>query len=199
MKCGVLGTGVVGKALASKLASLGHQVMMGSRSAGNGFGTFAEAAAYGELLVTCTTGTTSLEVLRSVAGRDLKGKVLIDVSNPLDFSHQPATLSVCNTDSLGEMIQREFPELRVVKALNTCNYRVMVEPGRVPGEHDVFIAGNDAEAKEQTTNLLLAFGWQSVIDIGDISGARATESMMLIWLRLFGKFGSADLNYRIVR
>ncbi|MEO8129748.1 MAG: hypothetical protein ABJF23_08155 [Bryobacteraceae bacterium] len=149
--------------------------------------------------MSCTSGITSLDVLASVDQRDLKDKVLIDVSNPLDFSHQPATLSVCNTDSLGEMIQRQFPELRVVKALNTCNAQVMVNPGRVPGEHDLFIAGNDAAAKDQVTNLLQTFGWKSVIDVGDITGARATEAMMLIWLRLYGKYGSADLNYRIVR
>ena len=213
MTFGVLGTGMVGKALSGKLAGLGHEVMMGTRAADNAdvqtwiassgsgirLGSFSEAAAFGETLVTCTAGTTSLQVLRSLARKDLAGKLLIDVSNPLDFSKTPAVLTICNSDSLGETIQREFPELRVVKALNTCNCRVMVDPGRVPGEHDLFLAGNDSDAKAQVTSLLRTFGWRSILDIGDITGARATESMMLIWLRLYGKFASADLNYRIAR
>ncbi|MEP6962844.1 MAG: NAD(P)-binding domain-containing protein, partial [Acidobacteriota bacterium] len=141
MNFGVLGTGMVGKALAGKLSSLGHEVMMGTRSADTPeiqawaqqksirLGTFAAAAAFGETLISCTAGATSIEVLRSVNPRDLAGKVLIDVSNPLDFSKgMPATLSICNTDSLGETLQREFPALRVVKALNTCNCQVMVDP-----------------------------------------------------------------------
>ncbi len=215
MKYGVLGTGMVGKALAIKLGSLGHDVMMGSRSGAKDeslvaalsssprpirLGTFREAAAFGERLISCTTGTTSVDALRAADPSDLSGKVLIDVSNPLDFSKgMPATLTVCNTDSLGEMIQRSFPELKVVKALNTCNCAVMVDPGRVPGEHDLFIAGNDASAKQQVTEMLREFGWRSIIDLGDISCARATEQLMPIWLRLYGMYGSPDFNYRMVK
>jgi predicted dinucleotide-binding enzyme len=200
---------MVGKALAAKLAALGHQVTMGTRSvekeaasapAGINVRTFAEAAAFGETLISCTAGATSIDALRSVNRKDLTGKVLIDVSNPLVFTPgQLPTLSISNTDSLGETLQREFPELRVVKALNTCNCQVMVDPARVPGEHDLFIAGNDAAAKQQVTKLLHEFGWKSIIDLGDITGARATEQLMPFWLRVFGMYGSPDFNYRILK
>jgi len=206
MKYGVLGTGMVGKGLAEKLVAIGHQVMMGTRSVGKDAGvppgisvrSFAEAAAFGETLISCTAGTTSVDALRSVNRKDLAGKVLIDVSNPLVFTAgQLPALSISNTDSLGETLQREFPELRVVKALNTVNWQVMIDPGRVPGEHDLFIAGNDAVAKQQVTGLLREFGWTSIIDLGDITGARATEQLMPFWLRLFSMYGSGDFNYRI--
>ena len=106
---------------------------------------------------------------------DLAGKILIDVANPLDFSGgMPPTLTPCNTDSLGESLQREFPNAKVVKTLNTCNCKVMVDPARVPGEHDLFICGNDAGAKDQVRTLLREFGWTSIIDLGDITNARAT-------------------------
>lgn len=215
MKFGVLGTGAVGKALAEKLASLGHDVTMGTRGTDNAnaqawiadsghsirLGTFADAAAHGEILLSCTAGTTSIDALRSCSKQSLAGKILMDVSNPLDFSKgmQAVTLTICNNDSLGETIQREFSELRVVKALNTCNNQVMVVPERVPGDHDLFIAGNDAVAKDQVSSLLRSFGWRSIVDLGDITAARGTEAMMLIWLRLLGTLGSADFNYKIVR
>src|SRR5947208_1801568 len=136
MRYGILGTGMVGETLASKLVALGHEVMMGSRTANNEkamawvakagvrarAGTFAETARFGETLISCTAGDTSVAALRSVNAADLNGKVLIDVSNPLDFSKgMPPTLSICNTDSLGETLQREFPRTKVVKALNTVN------------------------------------------------------------------------------
>src|SRR5262249_9660339 len=149
-------------------------VMMGSRTVDNpkakawleqagargSIGTFREAAAFGEVLISCTEGLTSLQALRSADPKDLDGKVLIDVSNPLDFSKGfPPTLSICNTDSLGETLQREFPKTRVVKALNTCNCQVMVDPGRVGDRHDLFLCGNDEKAKEQVRGLLRDFGW----------------------------------------
>jgi hypothetical protein len=205
---------MVGQALATKLVALGHEVMMGSRSPENEnsrswlasagakgkAGTFRDAAAFGEVLFSCTHGLTSVDALRSADGKDLDRKVVIDVSNPLDFSKgMPATLIVSNTDSLGETLQREFPKARVVKALNTCNCQVMVDPGRVPGDHDLFICGNDAAAKQQVTDLLHEFGWKSVIDLGDITNARATEQLLPIWLRLMGLYQSPIFNFRIVR
>ncbi len=213
MRYGVVGTGMVGQTLGTKLVGLGHDVMMGSRSAQNEkarawlaavggrarASTFADAARHGEILVNCTQGTVSLDVLRSVDRGDLAGKVLIDVANPLDFSTGSLTLSICNTDSLGESIQREFPELRVVKTLNTCNCQVMVNPDRVRGEHDVFVCGNDAAAKETVTALLRDFGWRSIIDLGNITAARATEQLLPIWVNLYGLYGTADFNFRIVR
>src|SRR5947208_1024899 len=174
MKVGVLGTGSVGKTIGTKLVELGHEVTMGSRSATNeqaaewaasagagaGHGTFADAAASGELVFNCTSGMVSLEALGAAGEENVSGKVLVDVSNPLDFSKgRPPTLSVCNDDSVGEQIQRAFPEAKVVKALNTINAGVMVAPASIPGEHDVFVCGNDDGAKAQVSELLESFGW----------------------------------------
>jgi predicted dinucleotide-binding enzyme len=216
MKIGVLGTGVVGQTLATKLVELGHQVMMGSRRAGNEKawewaattgrraheGTFADAARFGKLLFNCTAGAASLGVLRSVNPKDLSGKILVDVANPLDYSRgTPPGLFVSNDDSLGEQIQRAFPETRVVKALNTVNAELMVDPGKVPGDHDVFIAGNDAAAKDQVRKLIGDFGWpvERIIDLGDITAARATEMYLALWIRLMGKLETGIFNIEIVR
>jgi predicted dinucleotide-binding enzyme len=204
MKIGVLGTGVVGQTIASKLKELGHEVMIGSRTADNekADGTFADAAAFGEVVFNCTLGEASVEALRAAGPENLSGKTLIDVSNPLDFSQgMPPTLSVSNTDSLSEQIQREFPEAKVVKALNTINADVMVEPGRVPGEHNIFVCGNDDAAKGEARELISSFGWpaESIIDLGDISAARGTEGYLQLWLRLMGAIGTAEFNIKIVR
>ena len=215
MKFGVLGSGMVGSAIATKLVSLGHEVKMGSRDAKNekaaawvskagrgaSQGTFADAAGFGEIVFNCTNGMGSIDALKSAGAATLRGKVLVDVANPLDFSKgMPPTLFVGNGDSLGEMIQRTFPEAKVVKALNTVNANVMVKPGRVSGDHDVFVCGNDAGAKAQVIRLLKdEFGWKTVHDIGDITAARATESYLHLWLRLYGALQTADFNVRVVR
>jgi predicted dinucleotide-binding enzyme len=215
MKISVLGTGMVGETIASKLVALGHEVKMGSRSANNekaaawvkkagakaSQGTFADAAAFGELLFNCTLGTGSLEALEAAGKQNLKGKILVDTSNPLDFSKgMPPSLFTPSNDSLGERIQRAFPELKVVKSLNTINANVMVEPSRVPGEHAVFVSGNDAEAKRQVKQLLTeGFGWKQVIDLGDITTSRGTESYLMLWLRLWGALGTPDFNISIVK
>jgi 8-hydroxy-5-deazaflavin:NADPH oxidoreductase len=214
MKIGVLGTGMVGATIATKLIELGQEVMMGSRNAGSekavtwaqakganaSQGAYAQAARFGEILFNCTQGTASVEALQTAGADNLKGKILIDVANPLDFSHgAPPTLSICNTDSLGELIQRTFPETNVVKTLNTVNCGVMVNPALVQGDHDIFVCGNDAGAKARVAELLKQwFGWRSVIDLGDISAARATEQMMPIWLRLYGVLGVPHFNVRVV-
>jgi len=214
VKVGILGTGMVGATLGSKLIQIGHEVKMGSRSANNekaiewakqnganaSFGTFADAAAFGEIIFNCTAGTVSLAALSSAGASNLKGKVLVDVANPLDFSKgMPATLSVCNSDSLGEQIQRAFPNARVVKALNTMNCRVMVNPSLVSGEHDVFVCGNDSQAKAKVVEILKSFGWQSIIDLGDITASRGTEMVLPIWLRLWSLYQNHDFNFRIAR
>jgi predicted dinucleotide-binding enzyme len=140
-------------------------------------GTFADAASHGELVFNCTSGAGTLDALAAAGEENLRGKVLIDVANPLDFSKgMPPTLFVFGEDSLGEQLQRAFPETKVVKALNTVNCQVMVDPSRVPGDHDIFVSGNDAAAKATVTEILRDwFGWKSAIDLGDMSAARGTE------------------------
>jgi predicted dinucleotide-binding enzyme len=216
MRIGVLGTGMVGQSLATKLVGLTHAVSMGSRSATNeaaaqwadaagdlaSNGTFADAAAFGDLVLNCTAGSASLAALEAAGPEHLRGKVLIDVANPLDFSGGlPPSLFVSNTDSLAEQIQRRFPDASVVKALNTVNHQVMVEPSRVAGEHDVFICGDDPVAKGVAADLLETFGWsgEAIHDLGDITAARATEGYLLLWLRLVQALSTADFNIRIVR
>jgi hypothetical protein len=162
-------------------------------------GTFANAAAFGEIVFNCTAGAGSLDALEATGAANLRGKILVDVANPLDFSHgMPPSLFAGNTDSLGERIQAAFPEARVVKTLNTVNANVMVDPGRVPGESDVFVCGNDAGAKSEVTRILKDFGWRSVIDLGDITAARGTEFYLHLWLRLWGAFKTPDLNIHVV-
>ena len=205
---------MVGATLGTKLVQLGHDVRMGSRTTNNenalqwvkkngahaSNGTFADAASFGEVVFNCTAGTASLAALAGAGASNLKGKVLVDVANALDFSKgMPATLTVCNTDSLGEQIQRAYPNVKVVKALNTMNCRVMVEPTLVPGDHNVFLCGNDAQAKAQVAEILKSFGWRSIIDLGDITAARGTEMLLPIWLRLMGLFQSPDFNFKIAR
>ncbi len=206
---------MVGETIASKLVALGHEVKMGSRTANNekaaawvrkagaraSQGTFADAAAFGEILFNCTLGLGSIEALNAAGKENLKGKVLLDLSNPLDFSKgMPPTLFVSNDDSLGERIQRAFPELKVVKTLNTINCNVMVDPARIPGEHAVFVSGNDAAAKTRVKQLLTEwFGWKQVIDLGDISTSRGTESYLPLWIRLWGALGTPDFNVQIVK
>jgi 8-hydroxy-5-deazaflavin:NADPH oxidoreductase len=214
VRIAVLGTGTVGKTIGSKLVELGHEVTMGSRSpdsqallewAGEAGerrsgGTFADAAAAGELVFNCTAGGASLDALATAGAENLAGKTLIDVANPLDFSRgMPPTLSVCNDDSLGERIQAAFPQARVVKALNTVNTAVMVTPDRVPGDHNLFVCGNDEGAKSEATALLESFGWprDSVIDLGDITAARGPEMYLPLWLRLMGSLGTAEFNIAV--
>ncbi|HEY4868653.1 MAG TPA: NAD(P)-binding domain-containing protein [Candidatus Dormibacteraeota bacterium] len=215
MRFGVLGTGHAGAIIASKLVALGHEVTMGSRSSGNEkavawassagqnahHGTFREAAAFGEIVINVTAGGSSLEALQSAGAENLDGKVLIDVANPLAGDGFPPTLVMCNSDSLGEQIQRAFPGARVVKALNTVTASVMVNPGMIAGGHNVFIAGNDASAKATVNTLLQSFGWaaRDVVDLGDISCARGAEMYMPLWIRLYIALGTPNFNIRIVR
>lgn len=215
MKLGVLGTGIVGNGVASKLVKVGHEVKMGSRTADNAkavewakangskasSGTFADAAEFGEVIFNCTAGVASLEALKLAGAKNLKGKILVDISNPLDFSKgMPPTLTVCNTDSLGEQIQRTFPHSKVVKTLNTVNINVMVNPNLVPGSHDIFMSGNDEDAKTRVRGMLKDwFGWNSVIDLGDITTARGTEMYLALWIRMMVANQSPNFNIRIVK
>lgn len=215
MKLGVLGTGMVGNTIATKLVQLGHEVKMGSRTAGNekavqwtkangakaSNGTFAEAAEFGEIIFNCTAGAASLEALKLAGARNLKGKILVDISNPLDFSKgMPPTLTVCNTDSIGEQIQRTFPDAKVVKTLNTINCNVMVAPHILSGSHDIFMSGNDAKAKAKVHEIVTDwFGWKSVIDLGDITTARGPEMYLALWVRLMVVNQTRNFNIRIMK
>jgi predicted dinucleotide-binding enzyme len=199
MRIGVLGTGTVGRTIAAKLRELGHDVLVGSRSAGDDAVPFADAAAHGELVFNCTAGAASLEALGAAGEENLTDKVLVDVTLPLDFSQgSPPRLFVCNDDSLGEQIQRAFPEARVVKTLNTVNAAVMVEP--IP-DTNLFVCGNEEEAKAQVGELLQSFGWppDAIIDLGDISNARGTEMYLPLWIRLMGALGTAHFNITVVQ
>ena len=225
MQYAVCGTGMVGRTLAEKLVSLGHEVVIGTRdpqatlarTEPDRFGSppfsewqqarpqirlapFDEAAALGGTLVNATSGTQSLSALAAAGAENLAGKVLIDVANPLDFSRgMPPVLDPVGDDSLGEQIQRAFPGARVVKTLNTMNCRVMADPGRVPGEHNVFVSGDDPEAKKQVTGLLMSFGWppSAIIDLGDLSTARGVEMLLPLWLGLAGAVGHTDFNFHV--
>jgi predicted dinucleotide-binding enzyme len=214
MKIGVLGTGVVGRTIGSKLVHLGHEVMMGARDVDNPkavawskeegekhalFGNFSNAAEFGEVIFNCTLGSASMDALRLAGAHNLKGKILIDTSNPLDYSTDLWTLTVSNTDSLGEQIQREFPEAFVVKSLNTINADVMVNPARLSEGSDVFVSGNSQDAKATVTKLLKEFGWRSVIDLGDITTSRGVEMYVILW-RCFRKMVSSyHFNIKLIR
>jgi len=214
MKIAVLGTGMVGDALATKLVQSGHQVMMGSRTADSKpaqdwknsagkdaqIGIFADAAEFGEMIISCTNGANSVAALRQAGEANLRGKIVIDVSNPLDMSQKPPTLTFCNTDSLGERIQREFPESLVVKALNTVNCDVMVNPSVVPGDHNLFICGNNLAAKTKVAQFISDnFAWKrdNIVDLGDISNSRGTEMFLALWIRLWGALGTPHFNVHV--
>ena len=226
MQIAVLGTGVVGRSLAGRLAELGHDVTIGTRDPeatlarsepdrmgnpplaewqaahpGVRLDTFAASAAAATVVVNATGGDASLEVL-SLAGVDnLAGKVLIDVSNPLDVSQGfPPTLFVKDTDSLGEQIQRAFPEAKVVKTLNTMTAALMVAPSQLASaDHTVFVSGNDADAKAVVIGLLESFGHTDVLDLGDITSARGAEMILPLWLRLYGSLGKPIFQFKVVR
>ncbi len=200
MKFGVLGTGVVGQTIASKLLGLGHDVRLGSRAASETAVTFNDAAEFGHVVFNCLPGAVAMSVLETLP--DVVGdKVLVDVSNPLDFSQGfPPSLSVVNTDSLAETIQRALPRAKVVKALNTVNADIMVNPALLPAPTDLFIAGNDEQAKVVVRSLLVTFGWAeaNIRDLGGISAARAAEMYLPLWLNLMGATGTAAFNIHVV-
>ena len=213
MKIAVLGTGSVGTTIGDKLIALGHEVMMGSRDATNpkaaawveaagagaSQGTFADAAAFAEVLFNCTAGLHSVAAIEAAGAGNLAGKLLLDLSNPLDFSAGfPPRLNPVSSDSLGEQLQRAVPALKVVKTLNTMAAPIMVDPSLVPGDHVVFVSGDDAEAKAQATMILTeGFGWKHVVDLGDITTARGTEGWLLLWTRLYGALGTPFFNLEL--
>jgi NADPH-dependent F420 reductase len=225
MKIAVLGTGMVGQAHANKLAQLGHEVTVGTHDVKEAlartepgrmtepFGkwikahkdikvaTFAQAAKNANLIIEAISGDGAVEVLKKIKGQ-LDGKILIDISNPLDFSKgMPPRLSVSNDDSLGEQIQRALPKTKVVKAFNTTNASVQTDPKAVgKADHHLFIAGNDKKAKAEVTKIAQDwYGWQNVIDLGDIKAARGMEMILPLWVTLFGVLGTAQFNFKITQ
>jgi predicted dinucleotide-binding enzyme len=216
MKIAVLGTGNVGDTIGSKLIEVGHTVMMGSRTADNekakafvakhsskaSTGTFADAAAFGEVIFNCTAGVGSIEALKMAGDKNLNGKIIVDIANPLDFSKgMPPSLAICNTNSLGEEIQKAFPLTKVVKALNTMWCGLMVNPAMINGgDHSTFVSGNDAGAKEEVKKILKSFGWaeKNILDLGDITKARGTEMYLPIWLSIYGATNNGAFNIKIV-
>lgn len=215
MKIGFIGSGNVGKTLGSSLAKLGHEVKLGARNPEKlsewlesfnkdekaSVGSFQEAAEHGEVIFNATPGSVSLEALQAISQQALKGKILIDVALPLEFSNGELSLSVANIDSLGEQIQRAFPDAKVVKTLNTVTSALMVNPySLADGEHDLFISGNDEDAKKEVIGLLKEwFGWKSIINLGDISSARGTEMLLALSSRVYGAVGNPNFNFKIVR
>ena len=224
MRIGIIGGGVVGQTMAAGLMAQGHEVRLGIRDpstaslaqqraqalpladwqakAGGRVVTIAEAANFGEVVMNATSGHASLEALRLAGAEALNDKVLVDIANPLDFSQgMPPFLlrDYAGPTSLGEAIQAAIPKARVVKAFNTIAAAVMVEPARVPGEHDLFIAGDDDEAKSLVTEIARGFGWRRIVDLGDIKGARASESLLPVWVRLWGVTGTPDFNLHLAR
>ncbi len=216
MKIAVFGTGNVGDTIGSKLIVVGHSVMMGSRTSNNekakafvskhkgnaSAGTFAEAAAFGEIIFNCTAGVGSLNALQMAGEENLNGKIIVDIANALDFSNgMPPSLAICNTNSLGEEIQKAFPQTKVVKALNTMWCGLMVNPAMINGgDHSTFVSGNDAAAKEEVKMILTSFGWldTNILDLGDITKARGMEMYLPLWLSIFGATNNGAFNIKIV-
>ena len=213
MQIGILGSGVTAQTIGSKLVQQGHEVMLGSREeakpssvnwardAGQHalYGTFMNAAAFGEVILNCTLGMASLEALEMAGAENLKDKILIDTSNPIDRSEGVWKLTVCNTDSLGEQIQRAFPETRVVKTLNTINANVIADPAKLPEMTDIFVSGNDIEAKATVVRYLREwFGWRHIIDLGDITTSRGVEMYVLFWHYLRNTVPSQRFNIKVV-
>jgi predicted dinucleotide-binding enzyme len=213
MNIGVLGSGVTAQTIGTKLVQLGHEVMLGSREeakpssviwakdAGQHalYGTFRNAAAFGEILFNCTLGMASMDALQMAGAENMRDKILIDTANPIDRSTGVWKLTVCNTDSLGEQIQRAFPETKVVKTLNTINANVMTDPAKLTEMTDLFVSGNDLDAKATVIQLLKEwFGWKRVIDLGDITTSRGAEMYVLLWHYLRDATPAPRFNIKVV-
>ena len=213
MKIGILGTGDVGQALGRGLVSIGHEVRMGSREAGNvkarawvsktderaSAGTFADAAAFGEIVFLATIWSGTENALKLAGAKNLAGKVVVDVTNPLVFTpNAPPSLALGHTDSGGEQVQRWLPESRVVKAFNIVGNAHMFHPDFPGGPPDMFVCGNDAAAKKTVTEICAAFGWP-VIDIGGIEGSRLLEPICILWVLYGIQHSSWNHAFKLLR
>ena len=214
MKYGVLGTGDVAQTIASKLVELGHEVMMGSRTANNekavawaaangdkaSCGTFADAAAFGERVFNCVQGIHAIEALEAAGKDNLKGKILIDQSNPYVYKDGHISLKAEYTENtcLGEEVQKLLPDTKVVKTLNYLGSVMMTNPGELSEPVTGFYCGNDAEAKEAVRQILADFGWLETFDMGDISMSRYTEMLGAFWVPVYGQIGHMHWGFRLV-
>ena len=200
MRIGIIGSGEVGQAIGKGFADLGHEVKVGSREPKSeklqawlkktggktSAGTFPETASFGEILVVATHGMSAEEAVKTAGEGNFAGKLVIDVTNPLDLSGgMPPRLALGFSTSLGERIQAALPKARVVKTLNIVNNRSMVNPRYEEGEPDMLLCGNDAEAKKKVEKILRDFGWKNVTDLGGIEQARIMEPMVMLWV-LYG-------------
>jgi predicted dinucleotide-binding enzyme len=213
MRIAVIGTGHAGRTLAQGFQRVGHDVVVGTRNPDATRGreewhgldvplaALGMVAADADLVVNATNGQASLSALGEVGSDHLAGKVIVDVANPLDFSQGfPPTLSVKDTDSLAEQLQRAFPESRVVKSLNTVTASVMVDPSTVgDGDTTVFVAGDDADARQQVSGLLRELGWRDIVELDGLHNARGLEMWLPLWVRLMGALGTAEFNIKVVR
>jgi predicted dinucleotide-binding enzyme len=207
-RVGIIGSGMVGRALARGFAGRGHDVRIGSRDpdklagfaaeAGVGTGIFADVAEHGELVVLATLGAAAEEAVALAGPQRLAGKVVIDTTNPLAFSGGQPGMFVGWDDSLGERLQRAAPEARVVKCFNIVSAPAMIDPSFEGGPPDMFIAGDDPAAKATVTELLDDFGWPSVIDTGGIEGARLLEPLTILWVIVGQRRGSWDHAFKVV-
>ena len=227
MKIGIIGSGEVAQAIAPKMLELGNEVMISARDTGMGKkrewgnlpsvmdwvvereeeglkglgGTFREAAEFGELIFNCTSGAHSLEALQSAGAENLNGKILIDLANPLSFSDTgEVTLTICNTTSLGEALQAAFPDVKIVKTLNHVTSELMTNPGLLSVDTQLYIAGNDADAKAWVADTVLKkwFGWKNVLDLGGMESARGLEMYLILWLSLWKTVKTPIFNFKLV-
>jgi predicted dinucleotide-binding enzyme len=213
MNVGILGTGDVGRALGRAFIALGHTVMMGTRDTHNekalawaqevgvngSVGTFADAAAFADLVVLATLGVANENAITMAGPQHFRGKVLIDTTNPLDFSGgMPPKLAVSGNDSAGEGVQRLLPDAYVVKAFNTVGNAFMFRPDFPGGPPDMFICGNHDHAKTTVTAILKDFGW-GVVDVGGIECSRYLEAMCVVWVLSAVGTGNWNQAFKLLR
>src|SRR4030066_58402 len=208
MKIGILGTGGVGRTLAAKLNADEHEVMIGTRNIADTMaknqpdgmgnppykewqkqnskvklGTFADAAKFGETIILATYGDVTTNAINLAGNENFNGKLVVDSTNPLDFSKGvPPGFTATLGNSLGEKIQKLIPQAKVVKAFNTIGAHIMVNAKREDGSPDILIAGNDEGAKKQFGDLIKSWGWNSIVDMGDISEAFWLEANAMLWI-----------------
>lgn len=211
-KVGILGSGDVGKQLASGFARHGYEVVIGTRDPAKletwrknapqniRVGSFSDAASHGQIVIIATKGEATEAAIDLAGVKNFKGKLVLDAANPLDFSKgmSPA-LFVGTTDSLGERVQRKLPDAHVVKCFNTVGNAKMIDPAFKEGVPPMFICGNDAASKKKTEAVLKELGWPGALDVGGIDGARYLEALVPLWVRTAMVLNTAEHAFKVVR